>query len=332
MKATSRRNLLFYLGKGCLGCAISLTLSFSSRSAHRSIKPEQSLHFLDRIATLKQVAPAKESGEYQPPTPEELKQFKQLAKALIALDWEQTKALAKALHYQLVVWQDKATQHTVLGLIETLNTQGLSRGWGSYFINPAVENETLIEAPHILFDRFTPEIASQVFLLSEARAFLMGGAHRDANGSGTADVCDRIASIFQVVHEAWLTRKSTIWQIHGFKNSPDKGFPKKTEVVISSGKGDLKENIIKFRSHFLFYGYSTYVYNELSPDDPLNQQLNGSVAGTTFSPLAGTQNVQGIHSRNIQASFVHIELERSVRLTQESRDRITLVIAAAVNS
>ncbi|MDR9404507.1 MAG: hypothetical protein RI580_13820, partial [Halothece sp. Uz-M2-17] len=294
MRSISRRQLLLYFPSGYLAFVSPFLLS--CQSGHSKIMEQEgkAVNFLEEIRRLKEVAPQKASNQYQPPTTEELKQFQRLARAFFALDFKRVQQLAQPLGYELVKWRERATETTVLGLMETPNQQGLTRGWGSYFINPVVRNNHFIEAPHILFDRFAPEIASQVFLLSGARGFFMAGAHRNANGVGTADVCDPIASIFQVVHEAAMTQQSTTWQIHGFSDPVEKGFPKITQVVLSPGKSEPTPVIINLRSLLTSNGYTTYVYNELPPDHPLNQRLNGGVPSETFAPLAATENVQGI--------------------------------------
>lgn len=332
MRSISRRKLLLYFIGSYLAFVSSILLSRQSGHSKMMEQESKAVNFLEEIRRLKQVAPKKKSNQYQPPTTEQLRQFQRLAQAFLALDFKRVQQLAQPLGYQLVKWRDLASETTVLGLIETPNQEGLTRGWGSYFLNPSVKNSHFIEAPHILFDRFTPEIASQVFLLSGARGFFMAGAHRNANGVGTADVCDPIASIFQVVHEAAITQQSTTWQIHGFSDPVGKGFPQRTQVVLSSGTGEIYSNLRRFRSLLLKCGYATYVYNELPPDAPLNQRLNGTVSGTTFSPLAATENVQGIYSRSIQGSFVHIELESQIRFSIASRDKIVQVIAIAIQS
>ena len=77
-------------------------------------------------------------------------------------------------------------------------------------------------------------------------------------------------------------------------------------------------------------GFLAYSYNTLTPTDPLNVQVNDGVAGSTFSNLAATTNVQGIHSRNASGSFVHVELEQSIRFDPRSRELAAAAIAGAI--
>ncbi len=333
----SRRKTLVYLGNGLLGLGFSFLLSggwllVKHRSAKKTkIKIAQHpVDFLAKIDTLKQKAPSKYSNQYQPPTRKELEKFRDLANVLLSQDLEKAQELANNIGYKFVKWKDKSSQQTLLGSIEKSDGQNFSRGWGSYFINPFAQNNYFIESPHILFDRFTPEIAAKVFLLSGARGFLMAGAHRHANGTGTADVCDPIASIFQQVHKSWSKKGAKIWQLHGFADPTAKGFPETTKVVLSTGTGEVSQQVVRLDEILENWGYKSYVYNELSANHALNQKLNGELEGTTFSPLAGTENVQGIYSRQVGADFIHIEIDSSIRSNKQKRERFAQVIADAI--
>lgn len=331
----SRRKTLTYLGTGWLGFLLSSGCLVVRRRADEKAThqiQQDAVDFFAQIAAIKQKAPAKYSNQYQPPTRNELATFGDVADALFSHNIDQARELAIAVGYQLVKWKDTSSQQSFFGLIEKDNSQTSSRGWGSYFINPSASNHIFVESPHILFDRFTPEIAAQVFLLSGACGFLMAGAHRHANGSGTADVCDPIASIFQAVHKAWRSKEAQFWQIHGFANPTAKGFPATTNIVLSTGTGDVSPEVVQLQEILQAWGYDSYVYNELPANHAFNQKLNGEIAGTTFSPLAATENVQGISSRKMGASFIHIEIESSIRSTQKTRERVAQAIARAIRN
>jgi hypothetical protein len=335
----SRRKALVYLGSSLLGLGFSFLLSGGWLLVkHRSAKNikmklvQNPVDFVDKIEILKKKAPSKHSNQYQPPTRNELQTFSDLANALLSQNLEKAQKLAIDVGYKLVKWHDRASQQTLLGSIEESDGKHFSRGWGSYFINPSAQNNIFIESPHILFDRFTPEIAAKVFLLSGARGFLMAGAHRHANGTGTADVCDPIASVFQEVHKAWSRKGAKIWQIHGFADPTAKGFPETTKVVLSTGTGEVFQQVVRLEELLESRGYTSYVYNELSANHALNQKLNGELAGTTFSPLAATENVQGIYSNEIGANFLHIEIDSSIRFNQKKRERFARAIADSIRN
>ncbi len=322
MASLSRRKALFYLGIGSIGFALGCQSN--------SVTKQEAMDLMAQVKSLKQIAPSKHSNQYQPPTANELKQFRELADAINADQLNQAGKLAQALDYRLIKFRESSTQQTLLALLENQNEHQTVRGWGSYFINPSAATKRLVEAPHILFDRFTPEIAAQVFLSSHCWGFLMAGAHRNANGVGSADVCDPINSIFQVVHQCWSRNSQTTWQLHGFANPTAKGFPENTQFVLSSGRGDISQPIITLEKNLEKRGFSSYVYNTLSTNSALNQKLNGNVAGTTFRPLAATENVQGDYNHAINVHFVHIEIASDLRIRQSDRKKVSSAIADSI--
>jgi len=337
MALMSRRTALVSLGRGSIGLGVSVLFSCDALppnpSAQHAIKRlDKPVDLVAQVARLKQLAPAKYSQQYQPPTKQELAQFQALAEALVLENMNRALALANRLNYQLVQFTERASQQPLLGVWEKPQKNQSKRGWGSYWINLAAQTPDLVECPHILFDRLTPEIGAQIFRLSKARGFLMAGAHRNANGLGTADVCDPIASMFQAVHKGWSKDGANTWQIHGFSDPVTKGFPKPTQIVLSNGTGNVSQPMIALDQMLEKHGFSTYVYNELSPGTAINQTLNGEVAGTRFSSLAATQNVQGIYSRQIGAPFYHIEIEPHVRAQARHRERLAQAITHFIST
>jgi hypothetical protein len=288
---------------------------------------QESGDFLQEIDRLKQLAIPKESHLYQPPTAEELNQFKMLANAFIAFNYQEAIDRANLVGYELVQFFDLPTKQVFYGLRENKS----QRGWGSYFLNPKYRVNALIEAPHILFDRFSEEIAARVFLLSTARGFLLAGAHRNANGLNTADVCNPINSAFQTVHQAWVDIDIKTWQIHGFDLSNQLKFPFDTAVVLSNGRGEVSPEIKNLSQVLRQAGLKPYVYNTLPPSSLPNQEVNGEVSGQIFSPLGGRQNVQGIYSALQQQAFIHVELDKQIRTKETERERVAKLIANSIS-
>ncbi|MGK7873666.1 MAG: hypothetical protein AB4426_10260 [Xenococcaceae cyanobacterium] len=343
MKTISRRRTISWLWNGGLQFLVGFTagslfschsprnFSSTSKAVQGDIAIiQESGSFLAEIRRIKQLALPKESYLYQPPTTTELTQFSVLAKNLISQNFNEALYLARDLNYELVQFIDNSSKQIFYGLREKEIINQPTRGWGSYFINPAYRFNALVEAPHILFDQFSLEIASQAFLMSAARGFLMAGAHRNANGYGTADVCDSINSIFQVVHEAWIAYQATTWQIHGFLAANKLQFPDDTQVVLSNAQGAISAEILVLNENLESRGFPTYVYNQLPAYHPLNQRVNKGITGTTFSPLAATQNVQGISCHRLGTPFVHIEIERRIRTRAPYRDRVAGAIAESI--
>ncbi len=331
----SRRKFGLFLVKTIIFISVGMTVTYYYQSL-KLLKPhrrdriqitQESGNFLQEVRRLKRLALPKQSHLYQPPTHAELKQFEILTQTLIKHQWHQASRLARKLNYELVEFFDLSTRQIIYGLRENpINGKPL-RGWGSYFLNPNYRANALIEAPHVLFDRFSAEIAAEIFLLSAARGLLLGGAHRNANGVNTADVCHLATSVFQIVHQSGVNSGAKTWQIHGFNLNKQSQFPTDTDIVLSNGQGQVFPTI-KYLSQIIRQaGFKAYVYNRLLPFSPSNREVNGKVAGHIFSTLGASQNVQGIYSRQRNQTFIHIELSQGIRLHKIQRNQIAKLIA-----
>jgi hypothetical protein len=288
--------------------------------------------FLDEVNRLKKLALPANSRLYQPPTFNELKSFKLLAKDLLSQNLNEVLNRANSLNYELIKFIDTTTKQVFYGLREKLKPGLPIRGWGSYFINFSYQANALLEIPHILFDEFSEDIGAQVFLISVSRGLLIAGAHRNANGINTADVCNPINSIFQVVHKTWVSPNTKTWQIHGFGHATKLSFPNNTMSVLSNGQGVVTNEILDLSQRMKIRNFQAYTYNNLLPSNQINQQANQGIAGTTFLPLAATHNIQGKYSHKIGAAFTHIELDESSRFNAQNRDEVAKIIAESIQS
>ena len=289
-------------------------------------------YFLTEINRLKKLAFSKNSYLYQIPTPSDLKTFAQLAKAMITQDLNSALNLAAALNYEVVKFLDISSQQILYGVREKLLNGQQSRGWGTYFINPSYHTNALIEVPHIIADQQTEEIGARAFLMSSARGFLIAGAHRNANGHNTADVCNPIPSIFQAVHQAWVLSRTRVWQIHGFRLTNHPSFPSNTQAVLSDGQGTISPEVLNLSQRMRISNFHSYVYNNLAPSAPLNRQVNQGIRGRIFSSLGGTQNVQSIYCHRQGNAFIHVELARSIRNNQTGREQVAKCIADSIET
>jgi len=288
--------------------------------------------FVAHVRALEQLTFTANSNLYVAPSAANRSAFYTLACTLRAGNISAADVQAGALDYDLVQFTDTASGQTYQGLRERLVGGSPTRGWGSYFINLSAGPDALIEAPHPRFDMYTPEIGATVFTLSGASGFLMAGAHRNANGTGTADVAHLTDSIFQEVHKAWvgLGVQTIAWQIHGYNGSNYPSFPAGTDAVLSAGDGGVSDEIIRLDGAFADWGLLCFAYNTLSISDPLNITVNETYPGTTFSSLGATTNVQGIYSRSLGGSFVHIEMEQSIRFDASNRYSAAQLIGGVI--
>lgn len=290
--------------------------------------------FLALVSDLKSKVFAANSGLYVVPSAQQRSDFSLLAGAVRAGNDAQADLLAAPLGYEVVRYTDQVSADIYLGVREILVGGEQTVGWGSYFVNLSFATDVLIEAPHPLFDTNTPEIAARVFRDSAARGFLMAGAHRNANGEGTADVAHLAESVFQEVHKVFNGpgALTTGYSIHGFNLANHGAFPPGTDVVASNGDGGIGAGIVALDLGFESRGFDLYAYNTLAANDPLNQAVNGGIPGPTFSGLGGTTNQQGQYSRGLGGKFVHIEMEQSIRFNASNRVAAAAAITEAIQA
>lgn len=270
-------------------------------------------------------SPSSDSRTYVDPAPA-LHAFRHLASAMAWGDVAAAARQAAQLDYEVVQFTDSDTQRDYFVLREDLQAVDAIRGWGSYIVNPNSRTDAIVEVPHPMADVHTPEIGGKIFEQCQAKGFLLAGTHRDK-----ADVPDLVDSIFHQVHIAWIGPAAQVaaWQIHGFA-AIKHSFPKQAQVVTSTGDGSVAPEVANLDATLKERGLVSFVFNELSPDAELNKQLNGDVPGATFASLAGAKNEQGRVSRSLGGSFVHVELEGSIRADAASRDRAGSAIATVI--
>ena len=291
------------------------------------------------VAQLRSQVIPRDSQGYRVPSVQERADFRNLADGLwnadSTSDLNLLVPLAQTLDYDVLSLSNGGS--TYFGLQES-NTGADRKGWGSFLLRQGDARNALLEVPHPLADINTPSIGAQAFVGSDARGLLIAGAHRNANGQGTADVAHLTESIFQEVHQSFFENATDLsaWQIHGFDVDLHPEFPAGIDAVISSGTGSVTEFVLGLdqRIDDLAGDWTSYVHNTLDIDAPLNIATNENLAGSVFSSLAGTTNVQQQHTTSLGREFVHIELEQSFRIDggDFSRQLISQTIANAISS
>lgn len=233
--------------------------------------------------------------------------------------------LAKQVDCEVVRFVDEETQQDYVLLREDLNTLSAPRGWGSYLYNPQAKVPALVEAPHPLDDSNSAKVATMVFA-EGAKGLLLAGAQRDK-----ADVPDLVDSVFHQVHVAWTEAMGqvAVWQIHGFALEKHP-FPRNAKAILSTGGGDVVDEIVELNDRFTDRGLDSYAFNRLQPSNDINKWINQGTPGLRFSSLAATKNEQGKHLRSVGGTFVHVELERSVRGNADQRRVAAEAIAEAM--
>ena len=111
---------------------------------------------------------------------------------------------SETFHYDLVEFEDTLYNRTFFMLRERLNMsyydsnmvniqyddiQGsFDNGWGLYIINPSTTNKhVIIQAPHPNDDYIAPYISTNLFLETDAFAYLLAGAGREVKWTNQGD-------------------------------------------------------------------------------------------------------------------------------------------------
>ena len=287
---------------------------------------ERSGVLLEEIAKIKQQVLVKASFRYHPPNSYKLGEFDKITRAIFHHKWLEASILARDINYELIKFHDFPSGQTFFEFKEKSGIHQRRRGWGTYFYNPAYEINTAIEAPHVLFDRFSAEIATDIFVRSKARALLLSGAHRHANGHNSADVCHLPTSMFQTFHQVGVNNAAKTLQIHGFSRAKQADLPADTEVVISNGSGQNFPLIQQLQQELRKFNFPAYIYERSQSTAPENKNSN-SLKPNPFRNLAGRKNYQGQYSREHNQTFIHLELAQAVRFSIPRRRKIARVIA-----
>lgn len=293
--------------------------------------------FQAHVTQLKSEVVAKDSQGYLSPTAGQLSDFRNLADGLrdarSTTDLELLLPGATAIGYDVVVINDAGS--TYYGLQESA-TVATKKGWGSFFLRQDATNNVVLEVAHPLADINTTGISAQTFVESQAKGFVLAGAHRNANGLGTADVAHLAESIFQEVHQSFAQEVAnlSVWQIHGFDIDLHPSFPADSDAILSSGTGSVSALVLGLDQYIdaLDGDWTSYTFNTLDITDALNIATNGDLAGSQFSALGGTTNIQRQHTTLIGGEFVHIELEQSFRIDggESARLLISQIIASSI--
>lgn len=239
-----------------------------------------------------------DSEMYVPPNDTDLNRMQQLVFLVMtsastndAVNLSESLLEASRLGYDLIKLTNEKTGIAYYVLRETA---GKNRGWGLYIFRAGVGSRDLvIEAPHPVDDLYTDRIGIMAFSKSKAKVFLMAGARREANRDGSSDAAHSSHSIFEVVHETVTKNSTTIIQVHGFTLIKNPGYP---QIVLSSGDGLATSPVSELSSILKAKGLTT--------------EISG---GGALKKLEAATNVQGKYTNSIGATFIHIELESSVR-------------------
>jgi hypothetical protein len=261
--------------------------------------------FRNQISILEKNMPRANSEGYLSPTNKEQTDFAELISMLTTGDLARAVDLATGNDYTLNYYVDRGDDYAVSYLLR--EQRPIQKGWGLYAFRLDSTSNIIIEAPHPLYDKRTPSVALDIYRALDARALLIAGAQRNANGDKSADVAHAPESIFQSVHLALSQEIQTesgnviILQIHGFHTSKHEGYP---QVVFGLGEKPLPKEI----------AIAQKIKDSLSEQGISAGLCMGS--GSELEDLCAKTNVQG--SVTNEGAFIHIELDEKIRKNDDA--------------
>ncbi|MFD4367961.1 hypothetical protein [Rhodococcus sp. NPDC058521] len=206
--------------------------------------------------------------------------------------------------------EDGAEQPPISALVERGNP---TAGNGLYVVrdNRDVTSPLVVQIPHPVADKYSERMGTQLFSESNARLFMMAGAHRKA-GDDSADVAHRSDTTFAAVNDAVVQKGMTVVQIHGFSSDNHDEFG---DVVLSSTVDEPSPAVRQLENDLEDNGFDTCTYD-----------------GEKCKALAATTNVQAIAARERGADFIHIEVNQNIRKDKSDRRELMRVITESLRS
>ncbi|MFW0787263.1 hypothetical protein AAFP35_22430 [Gordonia sp. CPCC 206044] len=265
-------------------------------------EPEQ---LSDLVARVVKASPDRDSATYRPPS-------RDIAQSIAAGVSELLKSgHAELGRYELETVSVSGQSRTdspgrILALVERGDP---TDGNGLYVARerPAAESPLIVQVPHPVADQKTELMGTQLFSETQARLFMMAGAHRRA-GDDSADVAHRTDTTFAAVSDAVVQKGTTVVQLHGFSSrdhDDDYG-----DVVLSSSVPTPSRSVRRLAADLEDHGFDTCTYD-----------------GKKCRALGATTNVQAVAARARGADFIHIEVNQNIRKDRSERRDLMRVIA-----
>ncbi|MCU1681969.1 MAG: Conserved putative secreted protein [Amycolatopsis sp.] len=254
-----------------------------------------------RIATF--TAAMSAGQEYRPPNPAERTVAARGFGAELGKDIP-TNADLERLGFTVADLVDSVTRRPYT-LVQ--NEPGTDRAWGLYLVDRSAPPSLAVEVPHPAFDLRTELFGLDLFRRNPGAVLLVAGAHRRADGS-RADVAHEADSVFHVVATGLAGRGLTQVQLHGFDNQSAPGY----DVVLSTGATPAGGPAHRLADGFKAAGLDVC------------RAWEQSCAG-----LEGNTNVQGQLAETDGTTFLHVEMNRTLR---EDNNRRADVVTALVDA
>lgn len=184
------------------------------------------------------------------------------------------------------------------------------RAWGAYLIETSRTPKHVIAAAHPRSDIGSEKLALTLWRETPGALYMIAGSHRRAVEK-YGDVTRHTDSLFHKVTEYLLRQDLTHLQLHGYANvsSPDE------DIIVSSGSADKKT-------------IHQAVVDELRRTNlPVGTNWEGK-----NDPLRGRINQQGKAAKQLDGTFLHIEMSRETRENAQLAEQAITAIAKGLSN
>lgn len=188
-----------------------------------------------------------------------------------------------------------------------VNEPGTERAWGLYAVDRSAPPSIVVEIPHPNSDLRTELFGPAYFRRVPGAVLLVAGAHRRAGGR-TADVAHQPASLFHVFAGQLGARGLPQVQLHGFNDLRVPG----VDVVLSTGATPVGAPAKRAAERLQAAGFDVRcAWEEPCPG------------------LEGRTNAQGVAAAASGTTFLHVELNRTVREDVSRREAVVAALTEA---
>lgn len=289
------------------------------------------------IGAVKAGIPGAGSQAFVLPSAFDRERFHETVQSLLAGRVLQAAASSSSVRYDVARLEDRAYGRHYYVLVE--QAAGF-RGQGTYIVDPAYRRNLILEVPHPIYDRNTPEESARLFQELAARGLFISGTHRCANAerspcSGTTTACDAVASphrisdaahfdlgFFQAAHRAALSLvpPPLVISVHGYSDAAE------PDITLSDGtRAPAPESapVNRLRNALRLQGVDAYSCN-LQEGVPLSYCGTTNVQGRLSNGSAEPCSAAAAAGSGL---FIHMEQKPALRAGPE---KVIAALAQAV--
>ncbi|WP_231949538.1 hypothetical protein [Alloactinosynnema sp. L-07] len=257
-------------------------------------------HDLDRVVA-DFVADLSADAPYRAPDPDERAALAQVVDRLASGSATEVADRVRALGYETREGVDKPTGRPYVVLA---HPSGTERAWGMFVVDRSRSARVIVEVPHPASDLRTEDIGLALFRRGPGAVLAVSGTHRRAAG-GAGDVAHRADSMFHAVTDTLARRGLPQVQLHGYD---DASLPE-ADIVISPGATETTPALRSAAEGLSGAG--------LRVCQAWSQRCG---------ELEGRRNEQGVAAAEHGATFVHVEMNATVRDDRDRWDSIVDVL------